>query len=45
MGSYPTYEEWKQRPYEEPFEKVWCSYPTYEEWKPFNSNRFQFSFE
>ena len=33
-GSYPTYEEWKQR-YTNllSLEVLICSYPTYEEWK------------
>ena len=35
-GSYPTYEEWKQKKGDySPFTKLYSSYPTYEEWKHF----------
>ena len=34
IGSYPTYEEWKQKQEEPPTPMSISSYPTYEEWKP-----------
>jgi len=38
LGSYPTYEEWKQRlPINSIIDEMYGSYPTYEEWKRKNS--------
>ncbi len=34
FGSYPTYEEWKQKKKRKSKARTKSSYPTYEEWKP-----------